>query len=96
MQTKVYESAFTSGFWLTVWPFDSEMCTIDSVAFSQSYEWDTESPIIYSYVRCGGWEDNLEQCGKSHYLDFTCSSNTVAGTLCGYCKSCDHCMIMNN
>ena len=40
-------------------------------------------PIVYSNVKCGGWEDSIAQCNKDSYLDITCSRDNVVAVLCG-------------
>lgn len=39
-------------------------------------------PIVYSQVRCGGWETSLDECMKTKYIDFTCPRDRIAGALC--------------
>ena len=39
-------------------------------------------PIVYSNVRCGGWETSLDECAKTNYINFTCPKDRIAGALC--------------
>ena len=38
--------------------------------------------MIYSHVSCEGWEDDIRNCEKQQYEDFTCPHYTVAGVMC--------------
>ena len=59
----------------------------EPIVFTGSYFGDGKYPIVYSNLKCGGWENDITDCGKDNYLDFSCSRNNVAGLLCGYGKS---------
>ncbi|XP_019848942.1 PREDICTED: deleted in malignant brain tumors 1 protein-like [Amphimedon queenslandica] len=39
-------------------------------------------PIVYSNVKCGGWETSLNECAKTNYINFTCTGDRIAGALC--------------
>ena len=56
------------------------------VAFNQLYPWYGQSPMVYSDVKCIGWENSLEECPKKEFLEFSCSESMVAGALCAYCE----------
>ena len=54
----------------------------EPVAYTGSIFGETEGPLIFSHVRCEGWEKNLTDCEKLEYKNFTCSHYTVAGVMC--------------
>ena len=39
-------------------------------------------PIVYSNVRCGGWENGLTECIKTNYIDVSCTRERIAGVQC--------------
>uniref|UniRef100_A0A1X7VNN3 SRCR domain-containing protein n=1 Tax=Amphimedon queenslandica TaxID=400682 RepID=A0A1X7VNN3_AMPQE len=39
-------------------------------------------PIMYSNVKCGGWETSLDECAKTNYVNFTCTGDRIAGAFC--------------
>ena len=43
---------------------------------------ESTGPVVYSNVRCGGWETSLDECAKTNYINFTCPRNRIAGALC--------------
>ena len=59
----------------------------EPIVFPGSYFGDGKHPIVYSNLKCGGWENDITECGKDNYLDFSCSRSNVAGLLCGYGNS---------
>ena len=56
----------------------------EPVVFHDSYFGNGRYPIIYSNLKCGGWENNIRDCQKDTFLDITCPNQQVAGVLCGY------------
>ena len=43
---------------------------------------ETPGPILYSNIKCSGWEGSLDDCPKNSYYDVTCSRNSMAGVVC--------------
>ncbi|XP_011409399.1 PREDICTED: neurotrypsin-like, partial [Amphimedon queenslandica] len=39
-------------------------------------------PIVYSNIKCGGWETSLDECAKTNYVNFTCPGDRIAGAFC--------------
>ena len=39
-------------------------------------------PIIYSNLTCKGYEENLNECDKTKYGNFSCSRRKIAGIKC--------------
>ena len=62
------------------------MCTIyyhaEPVAYTGSTFGEAEGPVIYSDVGCEGWQNNIRDCKKLQYENFTCPHYTVAGVMC--------------
>ena len=54
----------------------------EPTVYTKSEFGDGSGPIVYSYVRCNGWEKGIDECYKSLYLQFTCSRTSVSGVLC--------------
>ena len=52
------------------------------VAYTDSFFGDGVYPIVWSNVKCNGWEKSFDDCTKSTYLNFWCTRARVAGVLC--------------
>ena len=52
------------------------------VAYTDSFFGDGVYPIVWSNVKCNGWEKSFDDCTKSTYLNFWCNRVRVAGVLC--------------
>ena len=59
---------------------------IEPVVFNNSHFGNGQYPIVYSNIKCGGWENKLDDCEKDQHLNFECSAHSTAGLLCGYGK----------
>ena len=57
--------------------------SLEPIPYNNSIFGAGNYPIVYSNVRCGGWEDSIIDCKKDTHLDFTCSRNHVVAVLCG-------------
>ena len=55
---------------------------VDPLIYYYSYYGSGYGPVVWSYVYCSGWEQDIHDCSKSIYPSFTCYSNYVAGVLC--------------
>ena len=69
--------------------FHSSIFVIEPITYYGSYFGAGIYPIVHSNVECGGWEDSLGACAKDGYEGVACTSDQLAGVLCGYGKSWD-------
>ena len=55
---------------------------IEPMAYQMSKFGGSIGPIVYSNVRCGGWENSLTECIKTNYIDLNCTRERIAGVQC--------------
>ena len=56
--------------------------TLDPWTYYYAYYGSGYGPVVWSYVYCSGWEQDIHDCSKSVYPSFYCPSSYVAGVLC--------------
>ena len=56
--------------------------TLDPYIYYYSYYGSGYGPVVWSYVHCNGWEQDIHDCPKNVYPDLTCSSHYITGVLC--------------
>ena len=54
----------------------------EPIVYTDSHFGDGDGPIVYSNLDCEGYEDNLNECDKSKYGNFSCSRKKVVGIKC--------------